>query len=112
MRWRLMDESKFAVGFIRSVGLQPQVVTLITIAADPEHLGARIGVLSVLHTWGSALTHPPHVHMIVAERLAAADRSNHVSCPAAHGAQRPDCLAGVVGLELRNPCASHVFEMS
>jgi putative transposase/transposase-like zinc-binding protein len=39
--------------------------TLITIAADPEHLGARIGVLSVLHTWGSALTHHPHVHMIV-----------------------------------------------
>jgi hypothetical protein len=39
--------------------------TLITIAADPKHLGARIGVLSVLHTWGSALTHHPHVHMIV-----------------------------------------------
>ena len=39
--------------------------TLITIAADPEHLGARIGILSVLHTWGSALTHHPHVHMIV-----------------------------------------------
>jgi Putative transposase/Transposase zinc-binding domain len=39
--------------------------TLITIAADPKHLGARIGILSVLHTWGSALTHHPHVHMIV-----------------------------------------------
>ena len=39
--------------------------TLITIAADPKHLGARIGVTSVLHTWGSALTHHPHVHMIV-----------------------------------------------
>src|SRR5437867_3025481 len=39
--------------------------TLITIAADPEHLGARVGILSVLHTWGSALTHHPHVHMIV-----------------------------------------------
>ena len=39
--------------------------TLITIAADPKHLGARVGVLSVLHTWGSALTHHPHVHMIV-----------------------------------------------
>jgi hypothetical protein len=39
--------------------------TLITIAADPRHLGARIGVLSVLHTWGSALTHHPHIHMIV-----------------------------------------------
>jgi hypothetical protein len=38
---------------------------LLTIAADPKHLGARIGILSVLHTWGSALTHHPHVHMIV-----------------------------------------------
>ena len=39
--------------------------TLITIAADPKHLGARIGITSVLHTWGSAMTHHPHVHMIV-----------------------------------------------
>jgi hypothetical protein len=34
--------------------------TMITIAADPKHLGARIGVLSILHTWGSALTQNPH----------------------------------------------------
>ena len=39
--------------------------TMLTIAADPKHLGARIGIISVLHTWGSALTHHPHVHMIV-----------------------------------------------
>ena len=39
--------------------------TLLTIAADPKHLGARIGLTSVLHTWGSALTHHPHVHIIV-----------------------------------------------
>ncbi len=39
--------------------------TLITIAADPKHLGARIGLSAVLHTWGSALTHHPHVHCIV-----------------------------------------------
>jgi Putative transposase/Transposase zinc-binding domain len=39
--------------------------TLLTIAAHPQRLGARIGILSVLHTWGSALTHHPHVHMIV-----------------------------------------------
>jgi Putative transposase/Transposase zinc-binding domain len=38
---------------------------LLTIAAEPKHLGARIGILSVLHTWGSAMTHHPHVHMIV-----------------------------------------------
>ena len=39
--------------------------TLITIAADPKRLGASIGFTSVLHTWGSAMTHHPHVHMIV-----------------------------------------------
>jgi len=39
--------------------------TLCTIAADPRHLGARIGVTLVLHTWGSAMTHHPHVHGIV-----------------------------------------------
>src|SRR6059036_3787207 len=37
----------------------------LTIAADPKHLGANIGITAVLHTWGSALTHHPHVHMIV-----------------------------------------------
>src|SRR5882724_5557651 len=36
--------------------------TTLKIAADPRHLGAGIGILSVLHTWGSALTHHPHVH--------------------------------------------------
>ena len=50
--------------------------TLLTIAADPRHLGARIGVTAVLHSWGSAMTHHPHVHMhrpgrrLVARRLA------------------------------------------
>jgi len=39
--------------------------TMLTIASDPKHLGARIGITSVLHTWGSAMTHHPHVHMIV-----------------------------------------------
>jgi len=39
--------------------------TVMTIAADPKRLGARVGMTSVLHTWGSALTHHPHIHMIV-----------------------------------------------
>jgi hypothetical protein len=39
--------------------------TMLTIATDPKHLGARIGITAVLHSWGSALTHHPHVHMIV-----------------------------------------------
>jgi len=54
--------------------------TLITIAADPEHLGARIGVLSVLHTWGSALTHHPHVHMIVPGGGISLDGNKWLSC--------------------------------
>ncbi|HVB78903.1 MAG TPA: IS91 family transposase [Candidatus Binataceae bacterium] len=39
--------------------------TMVTIAADPRHLGVRIGITAVLHTWGSAMTHHPHIHMIV-----------------------------------------------
>lgn len=39
--------------------------TVIKIAADPKHLGAQVGITSVLHTWGSAMTYHPHVHMIV-----------------------------------------------
>ena len=39
--------------------------TMLTIAADRRHLGARIGITAVLHTWGSAMTHHPHIHMIV-----------------------------------------------
>jgi hypothetical protein len=39
--------------------------TMQIIAADPRHLGARIGITAVLHSWGSALTHHPHIHMIV-----------------------------------------------
>ena len=54
--------------------------TLITIAADPKHLGARIGVTSVLHTWGSALTHHPHVHIIVPGGGLSVDGKSWVSC--------------------------------
>ena len=39
--------------------------TTVTIAADPKRLRATIGITSILHTWGSAMTHHPHVHMIV-----------------------------------------------
>jgi len=54
--------------------------TLITIAADPKHLGARIGVTSVLHTWGSAMTHHPHVHMIVPGGGISLDGKRWVAC--------------------------------
>ena len=53
--------------------------TMLTIAADPKHLGARIGITAVLHTWGSALTHHPHVHMIVPGGGIARDRSRWIA---------------------------------
>jgi hypothetical protein len=54
--------------------------TMTRIAADPRHLGARIGMTSVLHTWGSALTHHPHVHMIVPGGGLSPDGTRWVSC--------------------------------
>jgi hypothetical protein len=54
--------------------------TLRTIAADPKHLGAQIGVTLVLHTWGSALTHHPHVHGIVAGGGLSPDGARWVNC--------------------------------
>jgi len=54
--------------------------TMLTIAADQKHLGARIGIISVLHTWGSALTHHPHVRMIVPGGGISPDGQRWVSC--------------------------------
>ncbi len=54
--------------------------TLITIAADPKHLGARVGATAVLHSWGSAMTHHPHIHMIVPGGGISPDGSRWVSC--------------------------------
>jgi hypothetical protein len=54
--------------------------TLLTIAADPKHLGARIGVTSVLHTWGSSLTHHPHIHCIVPGGGLSLDGERWVAC--------------------------------
>jgi hypothetical protein len=54
--------------------------TLLTIAADPKHLGARVGVTAVLHTWGSAMTHHPHVHMIVPGGGISLDGERWVAC--------------------------------
>ena len=54
--------------------------TLRTIAADPKHLGARIGVTMVLHTWGSAMTHHPHVHCIVPGGGISPDGQRWIAC--------------------------------
>ena len=54
--------------------------TVMTLAADPRRLGARIGMTSVLHTWGSALTHHPHIHMIVPGGGLSPDGTRWVPC--------------------------------
>jgi len=54
--------------------------TLITIAADPKHLGAKIALTAVLHTWGSALTHHPHVHIVVPGGGISLDGQRWISC--------------------------------
>ena len=53
---------------------------MITIATDPKHLGAQIGITAVLHTWGSAMTHHPHVHMIVPGGGLSTDHKHWISC--------------------------------
>ena len=54
--------------------------TLITIAGDAKHLGARIGLTAVLHSWGSALTHHPHLHCVVPGGGISPDGQRWISC--------------------------------
>lgn len=54
--------------------------TVATIAADPKRMGARVGMTSVLHTWGSAMTHHPHIHMIVPGGGLSPDGKRWVAC--------------------------------
>lgn len=54
--------------------------TVMTIAADPKRMGARVGMTSVLHTWGSALTHHPHIHIIVPGGGLSPDGTKWVAC--------------------------------
>lgn len=54
--------------------------TLRQIAADPKHLGAEIGFLAILHTWGQNLQHHPHVHCVVPGGGLAADGSRWIAC--------------------------------
>jgi len=63
-----------------SLLFQAAAETLLTIAADPKHLGARIGATLVLHTWGSAMTHHPHVHGIVPGGGLSLDGKRWVAC--------------------------------
>jgi len=65
-----------------SLLFQAAAQTLLTIGADPRHLGARIGMTLVLHTWGSAMTHHPHVHGIVPGGGLSLDGERWVACKA------------------------------
>ena len=65
---------------VYNILLKASAETMLTIAADPKHLGAKIAITSVLHTWGSAMTHHPHVHMIVPGGGLSEDRSRWISC--------------------------------
>ena len=65
---------------VYSILFKAAAETLLTIAADPRHLGARIGVTLVLHTWGSTMTHHPHVHGIVPGGGLSLDGERWVAC--------------------------------
>jgi hypothetical protein len=105
--------------------------TLLTIAADPKHLGARIGATAVLHSWGSAMTHHPHVHMIVPGGGISLDGTRWMRCKPgfllpvrvlsrlfrrlfltaladAHAAGRLAFLGEIAGLCRREAFASHL----
>jgi hypothetical protein len=66
--------------FIYDILFKASAEATLTIAGDPKRLGARIGITSVLHTWGSAMTHHPHVHMIVPGGGLSADGTRWMAC--------------------------------
>src|SRR5260370_5891642 len=81
--------------------------TMTTIAADPKHLGARIGLICVLHTWGSTMTHHPHVHMIVPGGGISLDGKRWVSCRPKFFLAAPVLACLFRGLFLHKILAAH-----
>ena len=65
---------------VYDLSLKTAAETLLTVAADPKHLGARISLAAVLHTWGSALTHHLHVHVIVPGGGQSPDGARWIAC--------------------------------
>ena len=65
---------------VYNILFQATAETLRTIAADPKHLGAEIGFFAVLHTWGSALLHHPHLHCVIPGGGLSPDGTRWVSC--------------------------------
>jgi hypothetical protein len=76
----IADIAYYNKGVIYGILFKAAAEALITIAADPKHLGARIGLTAVLHSWGSALTHHPHVHIIVPGGGLSLDGQRWISC--------------------------------
>jgi len=80
-QWMAAREAELLpIPYFHVVFTLPSAETMLTIAADPKHLGARIGITSVLHSWGSAMTHHPHLHMIVPGGGLSMDDSRWISC--------------------------------
>ncbi len=77
---QISDIAYYNKSVIYGILFRAAAETLRTIAADPRHLGARIGVTLVLHTWGSAMTHHPHVHGIVPGGGLSLDGERWVAC--------------------------------
>lgn len=71
---------------------QAAAQTLLQVGADPKHLGARLGLLAVLHTWGQQLEHHPHVHVVVPGGGLACDRAGVVAEPWRWRSCRPNFL--------------------
>jgi hypothetical protein len=99
-RAEILDTQYFHVVFtlpaeMAAIALQNQAVvygilfrtaaeTLRTIAADPKHLGAEIGFFAVLHTWGSNLSHHPHLHVVVPGGGLSPDGNQWITCRAGY----------------------------
>ena len=79
-RWRELHELAWLLGHPTAIGRFKRNLDRISAAGDQKHLGARIGITSVLHTWGSAMTHHPHVHVIVPGGGISSDGQHWVSC--------------------------------
>ena len=105
-RRRLRDVAYQNKRVIYDLLMKAAAETTLTIAADPKRLGAKIGITAVLHTWGSAMTHHPHVHMIVPGRRAIgrwqrsgshAARTSSCTCTCSHACSAASswrCCAG------------------
>jgi hypothetical protein len=65
---------------VYNILFQATAETLRTIAADPKHLGAEIGFFAVLHTWGSALLHHPHLHCVIPGGGLSPDGTRWIPC--------------------------------